>query len=282
MQKSKYSYALIFIAAVLWGCISIFLGLLTDSGFTSIQAVFLRISVAAVVFSVYLLITDRSAFKIRLRDLPLFLGTGLVSLLFFNICYFSAIEKSSVAIAAVLLYTSPVFVMIMSAIFFKERITYRKLAALIVTFFGCVLVTGALGGGERITFAAFAFGIGSGFGYALYSIFGKIALRRYSSETVTLYTFIVAAIGSAFVADIGSIQLSAFTGKAALGAVSIGILCCVLPYIMYTKGLSTVDAGKAAITATVEPVVAAIVGVFVFREEVTISKAAGIILVWRP
>ena len=96
---------------------------------------------------------------------------------------------------------------------------------------------------------------------------------------MTLYTFIVAAIGSAFVADIGSIQLSAFTGKAALGAVSIGILCCVLPYIMYTKGLSAVDAGKAAITATVEPVVAAIVGVFVFREEVTISKAAGIILV---
>jgi len=275
----RKSYGLILAAGALWGCISVFFRMLTGAGFTPMQAVTLRVFVAAAVFAVYLLCRDRGAFRIRLRDIPLFIGTGILSLAAFNFCYFTAIEMSSVAVAAVLLYTSPVFVMLLSAVVFREKITSRKVAALVITFLGCMLVTGVLGGGEKLPLAAVLYGVGSGLGYALYSIFGKLALRKYSSETITLYTFVFAFIGVAPFSRFTGMSLAAMRGEAVLGALGLGTLCCVLPYILYTKGLERVEAGRAAIVATIEPVVAAVIGAVVFREPFTAAKIAGILLV---
>ena len=275
----KRSYGLILAAGTLWGCISVFFRMLTGAGFTPLQAVTLRVFVAAAVFALYLLIRDRAAFRIRLRDIPLFLGTGILSLAAFNFCYFTSIELSSVAVAAVLLYTAPVFVMLLSALVFGERITPRKAAALVITFIGCMLVTGVLGGAERLAPAAVLYGVGSGLGYALYSIFGKLALKKYRSETITLYTFVFAFIGVAPFSRLTPGTLAAMPWTAVLGALGLGIVCCVLPYITYTKGLEGVEPGRAAIIATVEPVVASIIGAAVFREPFTVAKTAGILLV---
>ena len=275
----KRSYWLIIGAGVLWGCISLFYKLIAKDGLSPLQAVTLRVFTAAVIYSLYLLASDRQAFRIALKDIPLFLGTGILSLAAFNFCYFTAIEMSSVAVAAVLLYTAPAFVMIISALVFREKITPRKTAALVLTFIGCMLVTGALGGGEKVTAAAVLFGVGSGLGYALYTIFGKLALKKYRTETITVYTFIFAFIGVAPFAGFTAETFSRMTGYSVFGALGIGILCCVLPYILYTKGLSGIAAGKAAIIATVEPVVAAIIGAAVFHEPVTVTKTLGVVIV---
>lgn len=138
----KKAYLQIIAAAALWGCIGLFLKLLTAAGLTSMQGVALRSVVGVVFYGLFLFFTDRTALFIVPRDWYYFFGTGVCSLLFFNWCYFSAITRSSMSVAAVLLYTSPVFVTLMSALFFREKITPVKTAALAVTFAGCVLVTG--------------------------------------------------------------------------------------------------------------------------------------------
>ncbi len=92
----------------------------------------------------FLLIFDRKLFVIRLKDLWCFLGTGICSIVFFNFCYFKAITMTSLSVAAILLYTAPAIVMVLSYFLFKEKLTKRKLLALAMTFAGCVLVTGIL------------------------------------------------------------------------------------------------------------------------------------------
>ena len=87
--------------------------------------------------------------------------------------------------------------MLMSVLFFREKLTGRKLLALALAFGGCVLVSGISGGG--LTLSGLLFGLGSGFGYGLYSILGTVALRRYSPYTVTTWTFLFAAVGSWFI-----------------------------------------------------------------------------------
>lgn len=104
------------------------------------------------------------------RDSWLFIGTGLLSLVFFNYCYFRAIDGSSISIAVLLLYTALVFVMLLSLILFGEKFTGRKMLALLATFCGCGLITGIFASKLALTAEAFAFGLASGFGYALYSI----------------------------------------------------------------------------------------------------------------
>lgn len=263
-------------AAALWGCIGLFLKLLTAAGLTSMQGVALRSSVGAVFYGLFLFFSDRSALRVRPRDCGWFFGTGVCSLLFFNWCYFNAITLSSMSVAAVLLYTAPVFVTLMSAVFFREAVTPVKVTALAVTFVGCVLVTGLFPlGQETISLPVVLFGLGSGFGYALYSIFGKVILKRYVPSTVTFYTILFCALFSLPLSGLHANLTALRDGRAWAGALGVGLLCCALPYHLYTAGLRDAEPGRAAILATLEPFVAAALGILLFREEITPYKLLG-------
>ena len=112
----------IIIAAVLWGMISIFNRILTGCGFGQIEIVFIRSVTALIGTFIYVYFKDKSLLKIKLKDIWCFVGSGVLSLLFFNICYFNAMQEN-ISAAAVLLYTAPAFVVIMSAFLFKEKLT---------------------------------------------------------------------------------------------------------------------------------------------------------------
>ena len=79
-------------AAALWGCIGVFLKLLTAAGLSSMDGVALRSAVAALLYGLFLAATDRKALKIQPRHWYYFLGSGVCSLVFFNWCYFSTIS----------------------------------------------------------------------------------------------------------------------------------------------------------------------------------------------
>ena len=277
-MKDKLKYLYVFAAGSLWGIISLFLKPMLNLGFSQIQTVTLRCLVAAAVLGVYMLIKDKSLFRFKLRDIWCFLGTGLVSLMFFSICYFYSMTYNGVCVAVILLYTSPVFVMLLSLPLFKEKITYKKLIAVVLTVAGCVFVSGAAGG-QSIGFVGIVLGICSGLGYALYSIFSRYALQRnYNSMTISFYTFLFCGLGCLPFASPVSMALG-LSPKAVLYSLGLGVVCCVMPYILYTKGLEYVDNTRASVIVAVEPVVASLIGVFVYNESVTAVKLLGVALV---
>lgn len=284
-QESKPAFGrgsmLIILAGCFWGSMGIFVRKLGEYGFGSIQIVSIRVTLAALFFALMLLIKDRSGFKIKVRDIPLFLGLGFGSILFFTVCYFTAITMMSLSTAAILLYTSPVWIMLMSVLFFHEKLSGRKLLALALAFAGCVLVSGISGDG--MTLKGFLLGLGSGIGYGLYSILGTVALRKYSPYTVTTYTFMFAAAGSWIICRPAD-MLSKFSKAEDLGFLLF--FCCltalvtaVIPFLAYTLGLRTVEASKAGIIATIEPMVATLIGIVVFSEPLTFMSGLGILLI---
>lgn len=138
-------------AGILWGCMGLFVRPLDRKGLSSWDIVFLRAVLTTVIMFVVLLVKDRRLFRIRLKDLWCFAGTGLLSIVFFNLCYFKEITLTSLSVAAILLYTAPAWVMLLSAVIFRERLTRWKMLALALSFAGLIFVTGVLGGGERLT-----------------------------------------------------------------------------------------------------------------------------------
>ena len=266
-------------AGVLWGLLGIFVRHLNARGLASMDLVFLRSLTATVVLFIGLLIFDRKKMKIRLRDFWCFLGTGIGSIVFFNYCYFTAVRMMSLAAAAVLLYTAPAFVMLMSAVLFREKMTGRRVLSVLLTFAGCACVTGLAGSG--ISAGGILVGLGAGFGYALYTIFGHYAIERgYDSLTITFYTFLVAAVTSLFMVRLPHVA-GAMSGSAvALGYVlCLGIISTILPFLLYTLGLYFLQGGRASVIASIEPVTAALVGIFCYHEALTVQTAAGIALV---
>ena len=271
---------MIILGAVFWGIIGIFVKNLSPYGYTSAELVALRSLITAVSLVVLLLLSNPKKLKIKPKHIGYFIGTGFFSFVFFNLCYFQAMNHASLSVAAILLYTAPFFVMGMSCIFFREKITRGKLLALLMAFLGCVAVSGVLDGGGAISKEGLLWGLGSGFGYALYSIFAKFALKEYDTLTVITYTFFFFFVGSFFL-----ITPSHTVGVLQQNPQSIwlllvyGIITGAAAYYCYTKGLESTPPAKASVIATAEPVVATLCGAFFFGEIPSIFGIVGIFLV---
>ena len=278
-MKNKALFAVL-AAGAFWGTMGFFARSLYAAGFGPLEVAQTRITTGLLLVGLYILLFNRSQFKVKLKDIWCFLGTGIVSLLLFSTCYFSALNYTSLAVAAILLYTAPFFVMLMSLVLFKEKMNGKKVFALLLAFTGCVLVSG-VGGDESFSWIGILLGRGSGFFYALYSIFGRYAINRgYGAWTMTFYTFLFCSIGCAFLSDwqvIGSVM--AADSANILWVLGLGFVTAFLPYVLYSAGLEHMESSKASILASVEPVVSALFGVFVFHETMSLWGVLGIVMV---
>lgn len=282
-KADRFAPLCILLAGALWGSMGLFVRRLGSGGMglSSAEIVMMRCIVSAAVLFFYIFVSGRSMLRIRLRDLWCFLGTGICSIVFFNICYFTTIQMTSLSVAAVLLYTAPAFVIVLSALLFGERVMKTRIAALILTFLGCICVSGLLRGSGSLTPAGFFVGLGAGLGYALYSIFGRFALDRgYKSMTISFYTFLIAAVGTLPFISLKNTVVALTQGLSGTGFIVLfGIVTTVIPYLTYTRGLQGVENGQASIIASVEPVVATLLGFFVFHEVLHLDEILGIALI---
>ena len=267
-------------AGLLWGLMGLFVRNLSVRGYSSEDIVIVRSGVAALLYAAMMLAQDRNLFRVKPRDFWCFFGSGIVSMLFFTYCYYSTIKLTSMSTAAILLYTSPAFVMLLSLFVFREKMTANKLIALVIVIVGCALSSG-LGSGSAISLKGLLFGLGSGIGYALYSIFAALAMQRgYDSRTVSFYSTLLAAIGACILWGGKEPAMLMFSsGTDILWCISLGIVTCFLPYLFYTYGLSKVEPGTASIMVAVEPCMATVAGFVLFHETLSFTTGLGVLLV---
>ena len=273
----------ILVAAFLWGGTGVYFKELTARGAEPIQVVMMRASVAMLGLGIWLLCKNRKAFRIRKNDIWCFIGTGVLSLLFFNWCYFMAVREVGMAVASVLLYTAPAIVTVLSALLFKEKLKLAGWGILTMILLGCALVSGVVGATSGINTIGALYGLGSGLGYALYSIFSRYALKKgYSPQTISFYTFAFCSIGCMpFIAaaTVSNVPVLASDPSVWVFALALGSFGCLFPYWLYTKGLAGVTGATASMTATLEPVVAVLFGIFIYSESLTTWQGAGIAMI---
>ena len=275
--KSRLGDASVLLAAAMWGCIGLFTRAMQAAGFTTVQTVAVRAIITFLLTAVIILIVNPKLFKINPRDLWMFFGTGIFSFLFFNVCYMSSISENSLSLACILLYTAPIWVASLSIPLFKEKMTSQKTIAFVLAFGGCIMI--CCSNTLKLTKIGLVFGLCSGLGYALYSIFGKYAAAKYNSLTITFYTFLFGSLGALPLCDVPNLLPLVSNFKGALLSVGVAMVCTVLPYLLYTYGLSKTGASKASVIAVFEPAVASTVGVLFFDESLGVLGFGGLILV---
>ena len=280
MDDNRKGALLIILAGTCWGVISIFINYLSAAGLGEMQISFLRQFFAVLVFALIILIRDRSKFRIPARDLGLLMLVGLVNGVMFNFLYFYTIVHSRASIAVVLLYTSPVFVIILARIFFKEKITRNKFIALLLTVVGCVFVTGVLGEGYTPPAAAILTGVLTGLAYALNNILTSAAVKKNDPLTVTMYTLLFSFLFLIPFSGLNSLTGLCLTNPMIL---VVAFLMCLVTAVFaqyfFSVGLGLIESGKAAIYGATEPIVGSLVGIFIFHEESNLMKITGIIMV---
>ncbi len=280
MDNNRKGALLIILAGTCWGVISIFINYLSAAGLGEMQISFLRQFFAVLVFALVMLTRDRTKFRIPVKDLGLIMLVGFINGVLFNFLYFYTIVHSRASIAVVLLYTSPVFVIILARIFFKEKITRNKFIALVLTVVGCVFVTGVLGEGYTPPAAAILTGVLTGLAYALNNILTSAAVKKNDPLTVTMYTLLFSFM---FLIPFSGLNSLTAMCRANPMILAVAFLMClvtaVLAQYFFSVGLKLIESGKAAIYGATEPIVGSLVGIFIFHEESNLMKIIGIIMV---
>ena len=208
----------------------------------------------------------RSDLRLPRSALASFVPFGVVTVTVLYLASIYAYERASVAVATTLLYLSPALVALVAVRFLGEPLTGAKVAALALTFGGCLLMVRAYEPGKL---AAGGDGIGLGLlaaaSFACYSLYGKRLLRRHGPATVLAYGLLCGAV--ALVAIKLIVSPAAWPTPAGTLAIGVATLATtVAPWTLYTVGLRWVPASEASIVVTLELVVSVVLAAAILDE----------------
>lgn len=267
-------------AGVLWGTSCLFVRRMSGFGMTSSMQTAFKMLLTGAFYWILILLTDRSKLRIKLKDIWMFILAGFISMAVFTWLHYYVLIHGQASVTTALIYTSPIFVMLLSAIFFKEKITTIKVIAVLLAVSGCALTAGVLSETYRTPLLIAAGSILAGFAYSTYSIFAKLATRTYNSLTMTAYSFLFAAV---FTVPFGhmpqALHLMKLHPQLILLVLGKSIITSAAPYFLYTWGISRIEAGRAAVSAVMEPLVTCTLGILVFQEPANAAKITGILLI---
>lgn len=278
MKKRGLIYVIL--AGILWGTSGVFFNLLKPYGFSPLHMTAMRGVVAAIFMAFYVLFRDRELYRITFKEFIIFALGGL-SVFGVAVCYYAAIDLSSVSTAVILMYTAPVFVTVYSVLFMGEKLSVKKFAAIVIIIAGCALVSGVIGG-MKFSPLGILMGLLAGICYSAYNIFTKIGMMQKSNPlSSALYCFIVMGIASLLFCHVPeALPLIAVSPvKIILLILGIGIMTCFLPYILYTAALKDIPAGTASSLSIIEPMAATVFSVAFFGEKITLASFLGIVLI---
>lgn len=282
MKTETKNYICIFIAGSLWGTIGLFVKLMEKYGSTSSYTSFLRMAIGFLLLVIITLVKDGpKAFKISKNTLISCILLGFICQAIYNLAYSNAVSTIGMSLASVLLYTSPVFTSIVSFFLFKEKIGKQKCLALLINIIGCTLtVTGGHFEGLSFAFSGLLFGLAAGFCYSLAAIFGRLATDGGTPFSVATYNFFFATLFLAIFMRPWATVTAPLNPYVLLIGVGFALIPTALGYIFYFKGLQGItESSKVPVVASVETVVATLLGILVFHENLHLGNIVGILCV---
>ncbi len=271
----------IFLAGILWGGIGLFVKELTAYGASPDVICVMRMSSAFVIMLVIALAKHGKRVILTDKKALFFCALlGIVSNGLFNIFYTASIRINGMGIASVLMYTAPVFTAIASRIIFHEKFSALKIFALMLNIAGCILtVTGGNLSISALNLTGLLMGLGSGFGYGMAAVFGRLAGSRTDSIITSMYSYLFASI---FLCAVLRPDVAPVVGNAKIlgWGFMYGLIPTALAYLIYYDAVSKIhDTSRVPVIASIEPVTAVLIGMVLYGEKLGVGNCAGFVVV---
>lgn len=262
-------YSQVIAASILYGLIGIFIKLITDMSLGSI--IFFRILFALAAITLYLAVSGRfSELKLtEKKSYLLMLGLFEAAAVLAN---FYSIRYTTVPIAVLLLYTTPIYVTLLSPLVLKENITRRSIIALMISITGVVLVVQPQTLQNEINMIGVALGLASGLLFALMILTSRKIKDIYTGTAQATWSMIVSLIlFSPFAFAVSRDVLKDHMQLLIL----FGLIPTAIGGILYFSGLRLIKAQSASIISLLEPVSAVVFAFIILSESVGYSTALG-------
>lgn len=251
---------------------------LYEEGMAPSTVLFWRFGLAWVIIAVVMLFRKEKIGVTR-KEFATLSALGLLFLAS-SLTLYVSFQMMAVGVASTLLFVYPVLTAAIMAIFFKEKLTWSTVSAIILSFLGVMLLYWSPDGGSLSVMGVILVLI-SALTYAVYIIVMNRAQLDMSSFKINFYVLIYCALGN--------LLMSLCTGQGLqvpANAVSWFYVCwlavvpAILALVMMVYAAKYIGSTPTAIMGALEPLTAVLIGIFMFGEEFTLRLAMGIILIF--
>lgn len=280
-MKQRYVLGCVFvvIAATCWGFIGLLGAKLNQVGFSGLEVASLRVTLASLVLLLLAPLFIASLRQFRLKQLPMLAVQSLLGVLMMTVCYFIAVQHIGAALAVALLYTAPIWSLVLAHFLLGERITPTGVVLTLVTVTGVAL---CLNSQAPLNWVGILFGIGSGISYACYGVLGKKAVNNNPPVLVLYSSVIISGIAIAVTPIFHSAAGKLAAGVPVsvwLAALGIAVIGTLVPYGLYTKALQWMPATRAQVLTIFEPFTAVVLAAVILHEPLGWSQYVGIAII---
>lgn len=269
------------VSAACFGTLGVLTGLAYREGAQPLPLLTWRFALVSVLMGAYQLTRAPRVLFDGVRDLGRYAALSLTGYGAASVCFFFALKEASASVVAVLLYTYPAMVAVLSALLFRERFRANRVAAIALTFAGCVLVVGLFAETPAASPAGIALGLGAALGYSIFNLLSFRWLPGRSRVVMQTYTFGLSAIaiGAITLATGGSLSPAGWT-PALWGYLALIVaIPTFVAVTLYLNGIRNLGAAQAAIVSTTEPLFTIAFAWMVLGERLTPAQMAGALLV---
>jgi len=278
-RSGRFGYFYVAMSAVLFAATGTASKFLFHQGVTPYQLVQVRTAIASAVLLAWLALADPACLRISRQSLPRFILLGFV-LAATMFTYFYAISKIQVAAAILLQYQSPVLVAAYALAFSGERHSTSTLLAIMGSGLGCYLAVGAYSLDLlSLNRAGIIGGLGAAAFLSAYTVLSESALRRYKPWTVLFYASLFSAAACNVLPTPFEGLTRSYDAVQWLWILFISIIGTAVSLGLYNKGLRLIRATHASITATLQPIAAAVLAFLFLGEAMSPWQLVGVGLV---
>ena len=282
-QKSAVVYIKLILTAIFWGGTFI-AGRVVAKDVGPFSAAFFRFVVASGFLIVFTWKVEGKLFLPKKRQIVPVILLGLTGVFTYNVFFFKGLKLINAGRASIIIANNPIFIAILSAYFFKEKLNLTKAVGIIISVTGAIIViskgnlseivNGGISWGEIFIFCCVL-------SWVAYSLIGKMVMSDLSPLSSVSYSCVVGTVFLFFPACYEGIlnNFQHYPMTAWLGIFYLGFFGTVLGFVWYYEGIKKIGPTKASLFINFVPVSAVILAFMILDEPISISLFLGTILV---
>ncbi|MFM1845921.1 MAG: hypothetical protein RIS19_394 [Actinomycetota bacterium] len=254
------------------------------------QLVLFRATITALMAGLVLLFTNRKAFKVTMKELPVLIFYGIFGIALMQWSYSNAVSLLPISVALLIEYTAIVIVPLVSLLLFKEKVRPRLWFGIAAVLVGLAIVSNLWNSSLNPIGVAWAFMAAACL--SIYFLIGEHTQRKRDAMSTLFYTFAVASvfwaimnfINPAKMIDINLVfnlggNLSGISMPVWAGLLWIGIMGSFIPMLLDYIALGNLSATAVGVIATAETVFATIFAWAWLNESMTTLEVIGGLIV---
>ncbi|MBP5206234.1 MAG: DMT family transporter [Bacteroidales bacterium] len=251
---------------------------LYDEGMTPSSVLFWRFGLAWVIIAAVML-CRKEKLRVSKQEFATLSGLGLLFLAS-SLTLYASFQLMAVGVASTLLFVYPVLTAAIMAIFFKEKLTWQTVTAIVLSFIGVMLLYWTPDGG-RLSAWGVVLVLLSALTYAVYIIVMNRARLAMSSFKINFYVLIYCTLGNMLVSLCSGHGLQVPSNAISWFYVGwLAVVPAILALVMMVYAAKYIGSTPTAIMGALEPLTAVLIGIFLFGEAFTVCLAFGILLIF--